>query len=71
MLQPVDDAECQAARKRLILGRVLNEIRSASRQRCVGYLASAASGTNSFAGDPRGGVGGEKDGYGGDILRFA
>jgi hypothetical protein len=34
-------------------------------------LAGATSDTNSFAGDPRGRVGREKDGHGGNILRFA
>ena len=38
---------------------------------CVRALAGATSDTNSFAGDPRGRVGREKDGHGGNIPRFA
>ena len=71
MLQPVDDADA-TLQKRLILGRVAErDLKCLCRGSAFAPSAGATSDTNSFAGDPRGRVGREKDGHGGNILRFA
>ena len=53
---------------------VLNDVEDLNglcRRYAFVVLAGATSDTNGFAGDPRGRVGREKDGHGGNILRFA